>query len=252
MPAADRDEDAPAPAREAASVILLREDADSGEGAKVLLASRRARASFMAGAWVFPGGAASPEDAGPRATAARELREETGIDLASGGPPEAAAGALCYFAHWITPSIERKRFSARFYVAKAPPGQAAQTGGELVDAVWLTPAAALARTRELSLPPPQIAILRDLDALAARGGADAIFAACAEREARARPILPRVCREGDRPVLLLPWDPDYETRGRGEGLPIPADHPVAVGPSRFTLEDRTWKLTSPPASRPPA
>src|SRR5205085_2574062 len=51
--------------------------------------------------------------------------------------------ALVYFAHWITPSIEPKRFSARFYVAALPPGQEPRFDDrETVDQCWVTPAAA--------------------------------------------------------------------------------------------------------------
>ena len=67
-----------APLREAASVILLRR---ASPGFEVFLLRRRKGASFMASAFVFPGGATeSGEDA--RTAAARELFEETGVLLA--------------------------------------------------------------------------------------------------------------------------------------------------------------------------
>jgi len=66
--------------REAASIILLRRAA-SGAGLEVFLLRRHRSASFMASAYVFPGGAAEPgEDA--RTAAARELFEEAGVLLA--------------------------------------------------------------------------------------------------------------------------------------------------------------------------
>ena len=34
-------------------------------------------------------------------------------------------GPLCYWSHWITPSLEPKRFDTRFFVAPLPPGQVA-------------------------------------------------------------------------------------------------------------------------------
>jgi 8-oxo-dGTP pyrophosphatase MutT (NUDIX family) len=68
------------PLREAASVILLRR----GKGTapfEVFFLRRHRNASFMASAYVFPGGGADPgEDA--RACAARELFEEAGVLLA--------------------------------------------------------------------------------------------------------------------------------------------------------------------------
>src|SRR5690242_19786322 len=105
----------------------------------------------MASSYVFPGGASEPgEDA--RTTAARELFEEAGVLFARdagsaaetlqvasqealrqkilGGSPAAetlalsglvfAPETLVPWAHWITPSIESKRFSARFFVAALP------------------------------------------------------------------------------------------------------------------------------------
>ena len=62
--------------RDAATVILLR---PAATGFEVFLLRRRKNASFMGGAFVFPGGAADPEDGGDlRVTAARELFEEAG------------------------------------------------------------------------------------------------------------------------------------------------------------------------------
>lgn len=150
----------PAP-RDAASVILLRDGAD---GPEVFLLRRRKSASFMGGAYVFPGGAADPGEDDPRITAARELFEEAGVLLATtpvtrdvaaalrrrtlDGEPLPAllaeAGlaldpdALSYFAHWITPSVEAKRFSARFFIAMLPEGQAPSFDDrETVDEAWV-------------------------------------------------------------------------------------------------------------------
>ncbi len=52
------------------------------------------------------------------------------------------------FAHWITPEAEKKRFNTHFFVAVAPEGHVLdQDGGEAVEAVWLTPKAAMAEGR---------------------------------------------------------------------------------------------------------
>src|ERR671936_1665528 len=84
-------------AREAASLILLR---DSADGAEVLLVQRNPEQRFMGGAWVFPGGAVhQDEDADHAATAVRELEEEAGIRL-----PEDAE--IVPFSRWITPEGE--------------------------------------------------------------------------------------------------------------------------------------------------
>jgi len=166
--------------RDAATVILIR---PAGAGVEIFLLRRRKAASFMGGAFVFPGGAADPGEDDPRITAARELFEEAGVLLATGAldPAELAAlrarvhdggdlramlaerglaldvDALTYFSHWITPSVEAKRFSARFYVAALPTGQEPRFDDrETVDQAWVTPADALTRAAELALPPPQL------------------------------------------------------------------------------------------------
>jgi len=54
--------------------------------------------------------------------------------------------AFRYFSRWITPIAERRRFDARFFVARAPEGQVAEADSfETEDGVWLTPGNALAR-----------------------------------------------------------------------------------------------------------
>lgn len=257
------------PPRDAATVILLR---PAGLGFEVFLLRRRKTASFMGGAFVFPGGVADADDDDLHVTAARELFEEAGVLLASTpvaaeqaaalrhrllegaklGPLLAEAGlrldpaALAYFAHWITPSAELKRFSARFFVARLPDGQAPSFDDqETVDEIWLAPADALARARELSLPPPQV---HSLAALAALASIDEVFARAAAGAATPHPIMPRLTPTPGGFALLLPWDPEYTTAGTGDSAPMPADHPLARGPSRFVLEDRTWKNVAAPTS----
>lgn len=48
--------------------------------------------------------------------------------------------ALTYFAHWVTPAERSKRFSTRFFIAQAPPGQdGVHDGSELVESFWRSP-----------------------------------------------------------------------------------------------------------------
>jgi 8-oxo-dGTP pyrophosphatase MutT (NUDIX family) len=258
--------------RDAATVVLVRQ----GEGGvEVFLLRRRKNASFMGGAFVFPGGAKDEGEDDLRVTAARELFEEAGVLLAKTPVDRETAGALrtraldgeplpallaearleldpdalTYFAHWITPSIEPKRFSARFFVAVLPEGQAPSFDArETVDEAWLTPAAALAKAKELALPPPQVRTLSEL--LPART-VDELLARARERTRHPHPIMPRMAPLPSMPggfALLLPWDPEYLNIGTGDSHPMAADHPLAVGPSRFILEDRTWKNVAAPGS----
>jgi 8-oxo-dGTP pyrophosphatase MutT (NUDIX family) len=260
-----------APTRDAATVILVRPGAD---GVEVFLLRRRKAASFMGGAFVFPGGAADAGETDPRITAARELFEEAGVLLAQGAPTDLAAmrtrvldgagatevlaerglafdpDALTYFAHWITPSVEPKRFSARFYVATLPAGQEPRFDDrETVDQAWVTPAEALARSGELALPPPQIRTFHDLLGAAT---VDEVLARARARVATAHPIMPRLAQSAAGFTLLLPWDPEYESAGQGDIHVMPAGHPLATGPTRFVMEDRAWKHVYAPGSTPAA
>ena len=128
--------------------------------------------------------------------ALREAVEETGLlagVVAANGPPgdevvsearEALLGggasfaavlggldarldgnAIEYIAHWVTPSVEPRRYDTRFFAARVPAGsRAVYDRREMTDAVWLTPGAALDRHRRGRLPMifPTIRTLEDL------------------------------------------------------------------------------------------
>jgi 8-oxo-dGTP pyrophosphatase MutT (NUDIX family) len=263
--------------REAASVILLRR---AKPGFEVFLLRRHKRASFMASAFVFPGGASEPdEDA--RTAAARELFEEAGVLLAradatsdartlevpivgllrrrildgaeAGGTLRAAGlgwstDALVPWSHWITPSIEPKRFSARFFVCELPSGQIPSFDEvETVDQAWVRPREAIERAGELQLPPPQIRTFWELSQL---GTIEEVIAAGRARSDEPHPIMPRLRTlvPGAPPTLLLPWDPEYTEHGTGDATPLTYTPRWAIGPSRFILEDRTWTHVAAPGS----
>jgi len=64
----------------------------------------------------------------------------------------ADARALTLFSHWITPRSEPRRYNTHFFLAAAPPDQAALAdASETHDGVWIAPAAALERMREGSM-----------------------------------------------------------------------------------------------------
>ena len=170
------------PPRPASTICVFR---DAPDGVEVLMVQRGPTARFMAGAWVFPGGAVDELDAGADAAAAcrgsvddemrpwtaaavRELVEETQIWLTD--PPVAIStpeaflkdeevypraletgrtfdlDRLGYFANWITPTMVPVRFDTRFFVAVvAPATEAHPDPAELSAAAWVRPEAALER-----------------------------------------------------------------------------------------------------------
>ena len=158
----------PAPARLAATVLMVR---DGASGLEVFMVKRHRQIEFASGALVFPGGAVDPGDrdiaaAGfddreraMRVAAIRETFEESGVLLARVGGAagwlegeraetfarqyqgrafaEAVAAeslelglkSLILFAHWITPRALPKRFDTHFYIVAAPAGQIARHDG---------------------------------------------------------------------------------------------------------------------------
>jgi 8-oxo-dGTP pyrophosphatase MutT (NUDIX family) len=191
----------PSVPRPAATVMLLR---GGDQRLEVLLVQRNPAASFMGGAWVFPGGAVEETDGegelGFKAAARRELREEAGIEL-----PE--ADRLVAFARWITPEVSRVRFDTWFFVAAAPDAaQARVDGEEVVDATWLTPEAALQRQQQgtLFLVFPTI---KQLQQLAGFESAVALLAHAGHQTIE--PMQPRVVGTGEQARILLPGEPGY-------------------------------------------
>jgi 8-oxo-dGTP pyrophosphatase MutT (NUDIX family) len=156
--------------RPAATVVLVRPGA---AGPEVLLLRRAPGSRFAPGYVVFPGGVVDPGDAElaerwfgdagerVRACAVRELAEETGLVLTSGGlrplengtsiadavaasPPP--LDALAEMARWRAPEVVPVRFDAWFYaVAAEAIAEAKPDMVEVDEAWWERPADALAR-----------------------------------------------------------------------------------------------------------
>jgi 8-oxo-dGTP pyrophosphatase MutT (NUDIX family) len=188
--------------RLAATVIVMRGGSQTLE---VLLAQRTPKARFMGGAWVFPGGAVSPEDGegepALRAAGVRELEEEAGIALQD--PDELVA-----FSRWITPVEVKIRYDTWFFLASLPDGaEPVIDGEEVVEARWYTPADALkaAEADEILLVFPTI---KHLEQLAAFGSASELLGYARARTVR--PVQPRVVGSGEQVRIVLPGEPGYD------------------------------------------
>jgi len=137
---------------------------------------------------------------------------------------------LRFFAHWITPEREKKRFDTRFFLARAPERQSARhceiesSAGE-----WITPAEAIARyrARQIELVPPTIASLERLSDFACTDEALAAF-----ESADIPCIFPKIVL-GDEIVILYPGDADYDS-----GEPKPVDGRAA---NRLVMLDGLWQ-----------
>lgn len=190
----------PVTPRPAASVVLMRRGGKHGQRAlEVLLLRRSPAAAFFPDAWVFPGGACEPEDGegvdGYRACAIRELREEAGIDLA-------ADEEMVPFCRFITPEAISRRFDAWFFMALAPAHAPTQIdGGEIVDARWFQPAAALAGADdgEIGLAFPTRIQLGWLAEHATAGDALTAY-----RGRSVDPLIPEVIDDGEEARVVLP------------------------------------------------
>ena len=219
--------------KDAATVILIR-PSKSGDW-EIFLARRHRNQTFMAGAYVFPGGQLEETDndlllenyikttdvfdpcrllqdsnlSGEKArgffiAAIRETFEEAGIflggkttgnfvsfhdervlkrfndyrhqlnasqiilmEIAQKEEISFFPDTLIPYAHWITPDFEKKRFSARFFLAKLPPGQTPVADAmELTVSLWITPQKALEMHREqkIILMPPTFKTIEELSA----------------------------------------------------------------------------------------
>jgi 8-oxo-dGTP pyrophosphatase MutT (NUDIX family) len=179
-------------------VILMR---GGHRGLELLMVQRTPAARFMAGHWVFPGGALDAADgdgqAGLRVAAVRELREEAAIALAPGSE-------LVPFARWITPAQSPIRFDTWFYLAAAPAAAEARVDGvEIVNSRWLAPLDALAAAAagELLLALPTE---RQLEQLGSFTSAAQALEHARRHADDVRPIEPRIVGEGNEARIVLP------------------------------------------------
>ncbi|WP_248241119.1 NUDIX domain-containing protein [Microbacterium kunmingense] len=209
----------------AGTAVLLR---DAPSGIEALLLERPSRGSF-AGAWVFPGGKLEPsdaegagsagEEAAARRAAARETREETGLDV--------EAAALTTLSRWDPPPGLPLRIRTWFFLAEISGDHASGVDDlvlapeEVVRAQWIRPVEALAShgRGELVLYPPTWVTLHDL--------ADATSVEHAVASTRMAGIrrYDTVARTGpDGSVLLWEEDAEYLAPASGD-----ARHRLEIG-----------------------
>jgi 8-oxo-dGTP pyrophosphatase MutT (NUDIX family) len=220
----------------AGTAVLVR---DGAFGPEILMIERPDRGSF-AGAWVFPGGKLEPADAEQGATeeddarraAARETREETGLEVAEHD--------LATLSCWDPPPGIRVRIRTWFFLARAPEGEPELSPDEAVAATWATAGDILARhgRGELTLYPPTWVTLHgllgahDVDALLGRLSARAAGLAEAERfetVVRQTPAGPLFLWQGDAAYAEAAQDAASGARHRLETGTLPWRYERADG-----------------------
>ena len=255
----------------AATVVLLR---ITDEPLQVFLLRRHGGHEFMANRWVFPGGRLDDADGDLRITALRETFEESGLLLARRPDEdhyldlrdprladqfqalrhqvdqgaltlpqllhqqnlEPAVEDLHFFAHWITPDFESRRYDTRFFAARAPAHQAAtHDDGETTQGQWWTPTDAINAYRDgqILLAPPTLRVLEELAQITTP---KAFFDDLQQRPAPPT-ILPHPLQlESGEVALALPGDPDYPD----EHAELDHIEPVRDGVTRMILRDGQW------------
>lgn len=123
------------------------------------------------------------------------------LEVLRGLDAHVALDDVVYFAHWITPAIEPRRYDTRFFLARLPPGRSVRADPrEMNDAVWLTPEDALERFRNGELP-MVFPTVRTLETLAGQQSAAAALDAFRGREVPA--LEPRLVRTANGVAITL-------------------------------------------------
>jgi 8-oxo-dGTP pyrophosphatase MutT (NUDIX family) len=149
------------------------------------------------------------------------------IDLLVSHRWRLAVDALAYFAHWVTPPVETRRFDTRFFLAALPAGQEPTHDlDETIDGVWLRPRDALARCLDgtIALPPPTWTTLRWLEAFS-----DIDAAVTWARHQPVPRIEPGFIHDNETRIVTLPGD-----------ATLPAVKGFEARETRFLLTSGRW------------
>jgi 8-oxo-dGTP pyrophosphatase MutT (NUDIX family) len=159
------------------------------------------------------------ESAAQGASALRERLRVLGraLDLA----------ALTPLSRWMTPEAEKRRFDARFFVARAPAGVEAQIDRrEAIRTFWATPQDLLDQYeagRIALFPPTHRTLARLLDA----ANVEQVLRAALDNDLSV--ICPRFVVEEGLPMLVLPGDPLHQIPERR-----------IAGGTRYVLRGDRW------------
>lgn len=136
-------------------------------------------------------------------------REITLLDIAKKENIKYAVDQLAHYSHWITPETDtaKKRFDARFFIARAPEGQTAvHDNVEMIHSLWLSPRDALDMYSrgEILLMPPTFRTIEELSVFNTTGE---LYRSISEKKIYA--IFPEFYKYKMGVVLRLPNHPHY-------------------------------------------
>jgi len=213
----------------AATLIVL---TDTADGIKTLLLQRQSKASFLPGAWVFPGGIVETQDTlksqehnhwlSARYAASRETAEESGLQL----QPE----QFVPFSRWLAPKEAEKRFDTYFFLAQCTTQNIHLQAEEVSQSLWISPANAIEKhhQQQLKIIPPTLVSLELLKD----------FETCNEalqhyQQQAAIEFVPKVHFWQDQVFMLYHGDVAYDTFDMREHGPY----------NRCQLIDGAWHYT---------
>ena len=165
---------------------------------------RRPLRGLFGGVWVFPGGTVDPGDHAEadisldqafRRAAVRELAEEVGMIV--------AVDSLAFVSRWVTPDMFPRRYDTHFYLSPISSTVPLTLAiGELEEAAWVTPVAALGAHQAQQWPMvlPTVAHLRWLARFTSIEQA-----LKATSRARLDPVTPAIAADGSLVPLDIPW-----------------------------------------------
>ena len=121
-----------------------------------------------------------------------------------------AVDRLAYVSHWVTPKMEMKRYSTRFFIALAPDDQnAIHDGSEGVESTWISPEEALQKGKEGSFP-IILPTIKNLESIIGFSDTDSLLKNKVNYQNEVSSIEPKFFMENGKLVGLLPGDIGYE------------------------------------------
>lgn len=121
-----------------------------------------------------------------------------------------AVDRLAYVSHWITPKMEMKRYSTRFFIALAPSDQKAiHDGSEGVESTWITPENAIKGGEEGKFP-IILPTIRNLEAIVGFTSTNELLENKVKFQSEVSSIEPKFFMKDGKMIGLLPGDDGYE------------------------------------------